>query len=145
MTTKNRNPRLEDLPARYQNQALMQGAQPAGTLGKLVRSGNRKIKHGNIRCTDAAGRVFDSKKEMADFEKLVMAYGIQNVIRQVSIPLDDRPPVQRIRPDFVVIRAITEDGLALVEFLDSKGHATADWKRKAKAFLMRHGIEVKTI
>ena len=167
--------RLSDLSPEHQRQALAQGVKPDTPLGKLQalarglskhrvitdeqrgevdsmiesaraeRQGSGQSKYGNIRCVDAAGRKFDSRKEMADFEKLVLAYGLENVIRQVSFPLDDRPPIQRIRADFLVIRAITEDGWALIELLDSKGRATADWLRKAKAFKERTGLTIRTI
>ena len=136
---------LSDLSPEHQRQALAQGVKPDTPLGKLQAIGAKQSKYKNIRCVDAAGRVFDSRKEMADFEKLVLAYGLENVIRQVSFPLDDRPPIQRIRVDFLVIRAITEGGLALIELLDSKGRATEDWKRKAKALLIRYGLTVRTI
>lgn len=148
--TKGGSTSFSRLPERYQKQALEQGVKPDTPLAKLQAAGiaqkqARPSKHGNVRTTDEAGRVFDSKKEERDFRKLVAAYGIKNVIRQVSIPLDDRPPISRLRPDFLIIHERLEGGLFVCELLDSKGHATAEWLRKAKRLKEIHGIEVKTI
>lgn len=84
---------------------------------------------------------FDSKLEHRVYQRLCLAHGERNVIRQVSIPLGKL----RIRPDFMVIEERFGDGSFRARLVDAKGLPTREWRAKANHLEQAHGLEIQII
>jgi hypothetical protein len=112
------------------------------------RNPPRRSKMNAQRTTTATGETFDSKHEARIISQLRAAYGRENIITQVSIPLEDVASGSRrarMRIDAMRIIERFEDGSFRAEFLDPKGFETRAWKRSQQWLRDKHGLEVKTL
>lgn len=99
-------------------------------------------KYRNIRCSDDSGQKFDSKLEKRVYQRLCLEHGAQNVLRQVSLPIT---ATHRMRPDFMLLEQVNDDGSFVARFIDAKGKPTTDWLLKASVLLEKHGIRVGVV
>lgn len=98
-------------------------------------------KYKNEPC-EVDGEKFDSKLEARVCHRLRLEHGRENVIRQVSIPLDAE---KRIRPDFLIIAERYEDGSFRGFFVDAKGRLTDRWATAAAWLKDKHGLKIELI
>ena len=108
---------------------------------KMLFGKGKKNKYNNRKVTDEHGNNFQSKHELLVYQKLLKLYGWKNIIRQVSLPIG----LQRIRPDFLVIESINDDGSFTARLVDAKGRPTPDWQFKANKVEEKHGIHIETL
>lgn len=97
-------------------------------------------KYRNQRC-ELEGERFDSKLERRVYQHFCDAYGVENVIRQVSFPIGNR----RIRPDFLIILERFADGSFRGFLADAKGHATDAWKCRANHLRDKYGLDIRIV
>lgn len=97
-------------------------------------------KYRNQPC-EVAGQKFDSKHEADCYLNLRAVYGAERVIRQVSIPIGSK----RIRPDFLIIHEVFEDGTFRAELVDAKGMVAKEWSAKANHLETQHRLKIRLI
>jgi hypothetical protein len=133
---------LGDLPEPHRRRAEAQLIKVVNHIAEATEKvQERPSKLRNVRCQNEAGERFDSKLERRHCAALRAAHGPAAIIRQVSLPVG----LQRVRPDFLVIHEVLADGTFRGEFLDAKGHATADWTSKARKLQILHGITIRIL
>lgn len=127
--------RIENLPPALK-------AKVEAALERESTKKPKRGKYGNERTEEG----FDSLHERRIYNQLVQQYGASSVICQVSFPLAYGPKSsERIKPDFLVIQEVFEDGSFRGFFADAKGHETAAWKRKANALMRLFRIGIRRI
>jgi hypothetical protein len=127
--------KLSDLPERYQQQAIKQGAGSKRELD-LPAKGR---KYHNKPTVDSTGRLCDSALEARVSDRL--RAGNEAVIPQISSPLSNRPN-DRMIIDFLVIEERRENGRFVAYFADAKGLVTPEWRQKERRFEDAYGLTI---
>ena len=95
---------------------------------------------------------FDSEHEAKVWDKLCLqvtadataeAIGGFPIHRQVSLRVGSAN--ERIRPDFMLVKEVFDDGSFRAELLDAKGFPTPAWKAKQRRFLKLYGLKIREV
>lgn len=134
-----------NIPDRITGQQYQEYLATGRLPGQPERSSKPSKLH-NIK-TEYAGRVYDSKMEA----RVAHEYDLQQQtgsliasIPQPSLPLTPKTG-HRIRPDFMLIHEVFDDGTFRASLVDVKGYDTPGGRKNRNLFRQHYGIEVKLI
>lgn len=114
----------------------------AQIAAQMAPKGKGRGKYRNER-VEAHGRTWDSKLELAVYERLCREWGQDSVLLQVSVPVGVQACCGRLRVDFFTIEERFPDGSFRGRLRDAKGVVTEGWQAKANHLMDRFGLEIK--